>query len=444
LSRETQPVELGSPGSVLVAAPAAAPADPGPFDTLPRLELKQVRVERSLLPWTAGNRLPPELRWLEDWTGTEIAVLRPEVLWRASALTRSGLVAQLVAPELATRMAVGVEIPLAHAIVDRLLGFDRSLGESRLQLTPVEWGIWTFLILRVLEALEPAAGGDQPPQSGDPGLLGLAGLALDRVGPDPFDPEGLGSIVTIRWPARVGSVTGAVRLWLAESVVRSWIAASARRRHGDERPGHPTLDPDLPVTPRAASCVSPRELACLWRAEAGHVFLPQGLRRLRTGSVLPFRSGGLSGTPASPTGQLALVLDLNGQATRLRIPARPIGDSGARLLEVEARPITEPQACDPTVGTLKERPAMSQTNPPGERHGSAAASPDVPVTLTVELGRVNLTLAQLADLKAGDVVELSRHSRAPVELTSGGRLVARGELILIDTELGVRVTGVFL
>jgi flagellar motor switch/type III secretory pathway protein FliN len=53
-------------------------------------------------------------------------------------------------------------------------------------------------------------------------------------------------------------------------------------------------------------------------------------------------------------------------------------------------------------------------------------------------------VSRLADLKPGDVVELSRHSRAPVELTSNGRLVARGELILIDTDLGVRVTSVFL
>ena len=76
---------------------------------------------------------------------------------------------------------------------------------------------------------------------------------------------------------------------------------------------------------------------------------------------------------------------------------------------------------------------------------TAPSSPlDVPVTLTVELGRVNLTLSRLADLKPGDVLELGRHSREPVELTSNGRLVARGELILIDTELGVRVTHVFL
>ena len=49
---------------------------------------------------------------------------------------------------LGTRLAIGIEIPLAHTIVDRLLGFDRSFGESRLQLSPAEWGVWTFLFLR--------------------------------------------------------------------------------------------------------------------------------------------------------------------------------------------------------------------------------------------------------------------------------------------------------
>ena len=87
----------------------------------------------------------------------------------------------------------------------------------------------------------------------------------------------------------------------------------------------------------------------------------------------------------------------------------------------------------------------SSANDGGTPFPSPVTSPlDVPVTLTVELGRVNLTLSRLADLRPGDLVELGRHSREPVELTSNGRLVARGELVLIDTELGVRVTHVFL
>ena len=69
---------------------------------------------------------------------------------------------------------------------------------------------------------------------------------------------------------------------------------------------------------------------------------------------------------------------------------------------------------------------------------------DFPVTLVVELGRVNLNVSQVAALKPGEIIELTRHSREPVELTSGGRLVARGEIVQIDTDLGVRITQTFL
>ena len=171
--------------------------------------------------------------------------------------------------------------------------------------------------------------------------------------------------------------------------------------------------------------------------------LSQGLKRLRTGGVLPISESRLTGTPASPSGPVELILDLEGQETRFRIPTQPVADSGGRLVRVISGPLREPRPRDPIVSNKSENQPMSQ---PSASSGtpSAAGPLDVPVTLTVELGRVNLTLTQLADLKPGDVVELNRHSRAPVELTSNGRLVARGELILIDTDLGVRVTNVFL
>jgi type III secretion system YscQ/HrcQ family protein len=141
-----------------------------------------------------------------------------------------------------------------------------------------------------------------------------------------------------------------------------------------------------------------------------------------------------------------LILDLAGQEGRFRIPARPVPDSGGRLVRVEDVLRREPRPRDPILVNVKENRTMS---PSSASSNPAPVAPevaplDVPVTLTVELGRVNLTLSRLADLKPGDVIELSRHSRAPVELTSNGRLVARGELILIDTDLGVRVTSVFL
>jgi flagellar motor switch protein FliN len=418
-------------------------SDSDPFGWLPRMTLRQVRLERLLAGWTPDDRLPAALRWLDELTGTPIALLRPEVLWRASGLQRPSLVAQLTAPRLGTRLAVGIEVPLAHTIVDRMLGFDRAFGESRLQLTPVEWGIGTFLALRVIDSFAAlAAHGRGVPAPVD-GPLEARDLIVDRVGPDPFDPTGLGAMVTVRWSLRVGDVTAAVRLWLAESVVTLWTASFAGYSPGrpEPRPGDDGPSPSS----RSDRRVPRPELAGTWRAVAGQVLMPRGLARLRVGGVLPLSGSHLTGTPTSPAGPVELVMELDNQAGGFRMPACPVADSAARLLRVDAVPIYQTRARDPIAGTIHEGPRMNQPIPATNPPPAAPTAPlDVPVTLTVELGRVNLTVTQLADLKPGDVVELARNSRAPVELTSNGRLVARGELILIDTDLGVRVTSVFL
>ncbi len=421
-------------------APVVATAvDGDPMGGLPQLSLRQLRLERVLLEWSPAGRLPTPLQWLEEWTGAAMTVDRPEILWRAAGLRRANLIAQFTAPRLGTHLALGIEIPLAHAMVDRLLGFDRKLGESRLQLTPVEWGIWSFLILRALDSLD-----SRPERNRDePGPLLAGDLTIDRVGPDPFDTTGLGAIVTVRWSVRLGNVVAAVRLWIAESVVQLWLAtppSAAIEPSSRSESLEPAVGPDVPAKRGG--------LTSTWRALGGFVAMPQGLKRLRVGGVLPLTGSPLTGSPASLSGSVDLVLDLAGEGGRFRIPACPVAESGGRLVRLEDRPIHEPHVRDPVEVNIREGQSMSQPNlsrNPSTTATSTSAGPlDVPVTLTVELGRLNLTLTQLADIKPGDVVELNRHSRAPVELTSNGRLVARGELVLIDTDLGVRVTSVFL
>ncbi len=414
----------------------------GPFDWLPRLGRAQVRLERLLARWIPEGRLPEALGWLEDAAGEHIRVERAEVVWRASALGRPGLIIQLTAPRLGTRLAVGIEIPLVHHWVDRLLGFDRPFAQSRLQITPVEWGIWSFLALRVLDALDAGAA-TEADRRGIPGVLGPGDLTLDRVGPDAFNPTDLGAMVTIRWLVRAGSLSGAVRLWVPESVVQLWITSHAITTAGERQRMEQAR---TTVQPRADGTTVPRaELAGTWRAEAGFVTMPQGLRRLRAGAVLPLSETRLIGSPRNPTGPVDLIIDLDEQDVRFRIPTRPVADTGGHLLRLEAGITRERRPRDPIDKTKLSRTAMSQpTDSQSATTGSGVAPLDVPVTLTVELGRVNLTINQLAELKPGDVVELGRHSRAPVELTSNGRLVARGELVQIDTDLGIRVTNTFL
>ena len=67
---------------------------------------------------------------------------------------------------------------------------------------------------------------------------------------------------------------------------------------------------------------------------------------------------------------------------------------------------------------------------------------DVQVELAVELGRVKLPLRDLLSLAPGAVLELDRSADAPVDILVNGCLVARGEVVVIDGEFGVRVTAV--
>ncbi len=65
---------------------------------------------------------------------------------------------------------------------------------------------------------------------------------------------------------------------------------------------------------------------------------------------------------------------------------------------------------------------------------------DVPVKVHAVLGRSRMEIGELMRLKAGDVVELDRRVGEPVDMFVNNRLIARGEVVLIDNALGVTLT----
>jgi flagellar motor switch/type III secretory pathway protein FliN len=67
------------------------------------------------------------------------------------------------------------------------------------------------------------------------------------------------------------------------------------------------------------------------------------------------------------------------------------------------------------------------------------AALDAPVVVRVELGVVSLTARAWAELAPGDVIQTGHPVGQPVLLRIAGRAVARGELVSVDGELGVRV-----
>ena len=67
---------------------------------------------------------------------------------------------------------------------------------------------------------------------------------------------------------------------------------------------------------------------------------------------------------------------------------------------------------------------------------------EVMVELTVEVGRTRMTLGQALALGPGSVVTLDRLADKPVDLLVNGKPIARGEVVVIDEEFGLRITEV--
>jgi flagellar motor switch protein FliN/FliY len=67
---------------------------------------------------------------------------------------------------------------------------------------------------------------------------------------------------------------------------------------------------------------------------------------------------------------------------------------------------------------------------------------DVTVELTVEVGRTRMSLGETMSLGQGSVVTLDRLADKPVDLLVNGRPIARGEVVVIDEQFGLRITEV--
>ncbi len=91
------------------------------------------------------------------------------------------------------------------------------------------------------------------------------------------------------------------------------------------------------------------------------------------------------------------------------------------------------------------RPAAFQ--PLGGGSGGGAPSPidliaDIPVRVTVELGKARKSVSEILALTAGAVVELDKMAGEPVDILVNGKLIAHGEVVVIDENFGVRITDI--
>jgi flagellar motor switch protein FliN/FliY len=77
---------------------------------------------------------------------------------------------------------------------------------------------------------------------------------------------------------------------------------------------------------------------------------------------------------------------------------------------------------------------------PYEDHSALELLMDIPLEISVELGRVKMLIKDVVELGTGSIIEIDKAAGEPVDVMVNGRLVAKGEVVVIEDNFGVRIT----
>lgn len=118
--------------------------------------------------------------------------------------------------------------------------------------------------------------------------------------------------------------------------------------------------------------------------------------------------------------------------------APPVDDWGAAMAEQTAA--TPPAAAIAQPHVFEQLGAGVGQR--GAAHNDLDMIMDIPVQLSVELGRTKLPIKNLLQLAQGSVVELSGLAGEPLDVLINGFLIAQGEVVVINEKLGIRITDI--
>lgn len=100
------------------------------------------------------------------------------------------------------------------------------------------------------------------------------------------------------------------------------------------------------------------------------------------------------------------------------------------------------EAVEPPAPTPIDAKA-AEASPENEVHDrNLALILDIPLRVSVELGRTKMVVADLLNLGQGSVIELSKLAGEPMEVLVNDKLVARGEAVVVNEKFGVRLTDI--
>jgi len=123
------------------------------------------------------------------------------------------------------------------------------------------------------------------------------------------------------------------------------------------------------------------------------------------------------------------------------VEVAPHGRAEAKKVPGEGEVDYEAEAgADAGEGGLSHEEIAAAAGLEGEDGAGAAMLDDVPLPLVVELGRVSMTVRELASLRKGQVIELGHDPKDPVSLVFEGHVIGAGKLVNVEGEIGVQIT----
>jgi len=114
-------------------------------------------------------------------------------------------------------------------------------------------------------------------------------------------------------------------------------------------------------------------------------------------------------------------------------------DWGAAIAEQEQAEAAALKAQQATATVFKD---FSGSSTSGATHNDLDFILDIPVQLTVELGRTKIAIKNLLQLAQGSVVELDGMAGEPMDVLVNGCLIAQGEVVVVNDKFGIRLTDI--
>ena len=321
------------------------------------------------------------------------------------------------------KIIVDIDPALVTQAIDRLLGGDGQTAVIRRSLTQVEQGVVSFMLLKLIGTFYDGWTSGREVALTLDDFLGTRD-ELENIIEDDTDYYLFGL------KASLGDCIGYARILLPARFIETFAKPIAQSGGTPE---------ELEHMRQVLRQVADQEVEM--KVEAGRLELSPGdIATLEAGDIIILEHHQLTLTPEGPTGNISAYI---GAGNNGRLQGQLVIAEGQLKFAISQILVQEQPIEAPMTDELTDEPTIQEvTDNLPETEGLLR---DINAPVVIELGRLKMNTAQVARLKSGQILRLPRNANDPVDLVVNDKLFARGELVEIDGELGVRlvhVTGV--